>query len=394
MVMVALFAAGLATFELLYSTQALLPDLSGNFGVSTEQTTLTLSLSTLGLALALLVAGPVSEVVGRTRLIKLSATASSVIAVACALAPTWHALLALRLLEGVALAGLPAVATAYLREELHPSTHARAAGLYVGGTAIGGMLGRLVTGGLAEIAGWRAAMGAAAAVGLVCALVVRATLLDSQHFVPASRGRGHALKMARRALTDPALLALYGVGACSVGALVSVFNTLGFRLAGAPFALGIGAASLVFLVYPLGTVGATVAGAMADRLGRRAVLPLGAVIALAGVALSMSSHLPVIVLGVALLTTGFFVTHGVASGWVPARAHAGGVATGQAASFYLVSYYVGASVFGTLAGRAWTSTGWGGVALVAGTLIAVTGCLGLLLRRTPVLSAPPGPTGR
>src|SRR6478672_4027649 len=66
-VVIALFAAGLATFALLYSTQAILPDLATQFGVSTTGTTLTVSLTTLGLGIALLVAGPTSDVIGRTR---------------------------------------------------------------------------------------------------------------------------------------------------------------------------------------------------------------------------------------------------------------------------------------------------------------------------------------
>ena len=163
---IALFAAGVATFALIYSTQALLPDFTRTFSVSAAQSTLSVSLTTIGLGVTLLIAGPVSEVVGRTRLIHFSLAASAVVAVACALAPTWDVLLGLRLLEGVTLAGLPAVATAYLREELHPSTHARAAGLYIGGTAIGGMAGRLVTGPIAEVADWRWALAAIAAVGL------------------------------------------------------------------------------------------------------------------------------------------------------------------------------------------------------------------------------------
>ena len=158
----ALFAAGMATFALLYSTQAVLPELAARFDVSSADTTLTVSLTTLGIGAALLVAGPLSDVRGRTWLIHLSLTASAIVALGCALAPTWGALLALRLLEGVALAGLPAVATAYLREELHPSSHARAAGLYIGGTALGGMAGRLLTGVVAEAAGWRWALAAAA----------------------------------------------------------------------------------------------------------------------------------------------------------------------------------------------------------------------------------------
>lgn len=387
-VLLALFAAGLATFMLLYSTQALLPELVAEFGVSSTQSTLSLSLTTLGLGLALLVIGPWSDARGRTRFVHLSLAASGLVALAAAVAPTWEALLALRLLEGVALAGLPAVATAYLREELDPSTHARAAGLYIGGTALGGMAGRLLSGAVGELAGWRWALAATALAGLACALVVRLALPPSRRFVPAPSGPRAAWRMSRRAAADPALLALYLIGACSVGALVAVFNALGFRLAGAPFHLGLGAASLVFLVYPVGTVSAMLFGRLADRFGRRAVVPLGCALAVAGTVLTLPDRLPLVVAGLALLTAGFFAVHGVASSWVPARAYAGGVATGQAASFYLFSYYLGSSVFGSAAGGAWGYAGWPGVVGLAVVLLAVTGAAALFLRRTPALPPP------
>ncbi len=381
----ALFAAGLATFALLYSTQAILPELSDRFAVSAAGSTLTLSLSTIGLGITLLIAGPASDIIGRTRFIHISMSASAVVAAACALAPSWPGLLALRLLLGVTLAGLPAVATAYLREELHPSSHARAAGLYIGGTALGGMAGRLLTGSVAELAGWRWALAATALLGVACAVVVRVLLPASRHFTAAPAGLSPLLRMSRRALSDPGLLILYAIGGCSVGALVAVFNTLGFRLSGAPFHLGLGVASLVFLVYPVGTVSAVAFGRLADRFGRRAVLPVGCLIAGAGLLLTLVDSLPVLVVGLALLIAGFFAVHGVASGWVPARAHAGAVSTGQAASLYLFAYYLGSSVFGSLAGSAWASTGWPGVVALAGSLITATALLALLLRRTPAL---------
>jgi MFS transporter, YNFM family, putative membrane transport protein len=381
----ALFAAGVATFALLYSTQAILPALAAQFDVSTASSTLTVSLTTLGLGLALLVAGPASDVAGRTTFIHLSLTASAVVAVACAFAPTWSTLLGLRLLAGIALAGLPAVATAYLREELHPSSHGRAAGLYIGGTALGGMVGRLLTGTVAEAAGWRWALAATALLCVVCAVVVRVLLPPSQRFSPAPADLRMLLSMSRRALSDRGLLALYAIGGCSVGALVAVFNTLGFRLAAAPFDLGLAQASLVFLVYPLGTVASVVFGRLADLHGRRTVLPLGCLLAVAGGFLTLPPSLPVVVTGLALLTAGFFAVHGVASGWVPARAHAGGVATGQAASLYLFTYYLGSSVFGSLAGPAWAHAAWPGVVALSVLLLAVTGGLSLVLRRTPTL---------
>ena len=385
-VLAALFAAGMATFVLLYGVQALLPEFVDAFGVSPTQSTLVMSLTTATLAVSLLVFGPLSEVIGRTRLIRLSLVSSAVIAVGCALAPTWEALLALRLLAGVSLAGLPAVATAYLREELHPSAHARAAGLYIGGTALGGMTGRLVTAPIAEAVGWRWALAAAAGVAVLCTAVVARTLPASQHFEPAPADSRAILMMARAALSDRALLALYALGSCAAGTLVAAFNGVGFRLTSSPFDLGVGTVSLVFLVYALGTVSSTVSGRLADELGRRAILPIGCAIALVGVLLTLPPWLPSIVAGFAAFSIGFFVIHGIASGWVAVRAHAIGVGAGQAVAFYLFSYYVGAAVFGILGGHAWSVAGWAGVVALTGTLVLVCSGLALTLRRIPPIT--------
>lgn len=386
-VVIALFLAGVATFSLIYSTQALLPELATSFHVGASSSALTMSLTTLGLGMALLVAGPISDVVGRTRLIHASLLASTVVGLACAAAPTWPSLLLLRFLSGVALAGLPAVATAYLREELDPSTHARVTGLYIGGTAIGGMTGRLVTGAVADVAGWRSALLAAGVVGLACTLAVRLLLPASQHFVPQGPQVRAILERTRRSMADPALLALYGVGGCAAGVQLAIMNTIGFRLEAAPFHFGVGVASLIFLVYPIGSLSSATFGRLADRYGRRAVLPIGCLLAVAGALLSLPTALGTMIAGIALLVAGFFGIHGVASGWIPARAHAGGVPTAQAASLYLFAYYLGASVFGDSGSWTWSHYQWHGVVVLAVGLLTVTTVLAVLLRRTPALGA-------
>ncbi|TDW90234.1 YNFM family putative membrane transporter [Kribbella pratensis] len=376
---VALFAAGLATFALLYSTQPLLPQLVDAFHVSPSQSAFSVSFATFGLGLALLIAGPASEALGRTNLMRWSVAATSVFALLSAFAPTWHLLLALRGLQGIAMAGLPAVAMAYLREEVHQDSHARASGLYIAGTAVGGMAGRLIAGGLSDLGGWRFATAGIAAVGVLCAAVVWLLLPASKNFHP-SAARPHDLF---RVLRDPALLALYGIAATAVGAFVAVYNGAVFRLSGSPYELSAGAAGLVFCVYLLGSAGSATAGTLADRYGRRAVVPVGCLITLAGVAITLAAPLPLIVLGLAVMTAGFFAVHGVASGWVPARAHASGVGTGQASSMYLFAFYLGSSVFGGLAGTAWSRAEWTGVAAEAGALFLVTLVLALLLKNVP-----------
>jgi YNFM family putative membrane transporter len=387
-VMVAVFAAGMATFVLLYDVQALLPELVEAYALTPARSTLALSLTTATLAVALLVVGPLSERVGRTPLIHAALWSAAVVGVACALAPSWEALLGLRMLQGVTLAGLPAVATAYLREELHSSAHGRAFGLYIAGTAFGGMAGRVVTAPIADAAGWRWGLAAAALFALACAALVAWLLPASRHFVRRPAGARAVLTGARAAVSDRALVALYVLGACGIGTMVAVFNALGFRLSSAPYDLPVGTISLVYLVYALGSVSSAASGRIADRIGRRATIPAGCALALVGVWLTLASALPVIVLGMAALTVGFFGVHGIASGWVTSRAHLAGVGTAQAAAFYAFAYYVGASVNGWLGGAAWSRAGWPGVVALATALLLAVCAMVVVLRRTPALVSP------
>ena len=382
---VALFAAGLATFALLYSTQPLLPELVRAFAITPGQSVLSVSLCTLGLGLALLFAGPLSEVVGRTGLMHASLIASSATALLGAVAPTWPTLLALRAVEGVLLAGLPAVAMAYLHEEVQPAHHARAAGLYIGGTAIGGMTGRLVAGGVGDLAGWRWGVAAVAVLGCGCAALVWWLLPASRNFHASPAEPRQLVSMTGRLLRDPALLALFAISATMMGAFVAVYNAMGFRLTSSAYGLSVGVAGLVFCVYPVGTLTSTYAGRLADRYGRRAVVPPACVLTLVGLGLTAFAPLPLVVTGLAVMTAGFFAVHGVASGWAAARAQVGSGATAQAASLYLFAYYLGSSVFGGLAGTAWASGGWPAVMVLAGALMLIAFAVSLALRRMPSL---------
>ena len=389
-VMVGLFFLGLGTFSLLYTTQPLLPELARDFRVSDGQSALSVSVATLGLSIALLVAGPLSEVVGRTPLMRWSLMMSSLVGLACAFAPSWNVLLVLRFVEGLALGGLPGVAIAYLREEIHHDSHARAAGLYVGGTAIGGLLGRLLGGVLADLGGWRLAAGGVALLGLVSAVVAITLLPPSRRFTPAPSSLRSLARTSGRLLRDPVQLALYAVAATAMGSFTAAFNAIGFRLTGAPYHLPLSVSGFVFLVYLVGVFTSPAAGRLAGRVGRRVVVPGGAVLTLVGFLLTLARPLPVVVLGLAVVTGGFFAVHGVSSGWVAARADLFSGGIGQAASLYLVSYYLGASVFGGLAGTAWSAGGWSLVAALCGTLTLGTLGLSLFLRTVPMATpAPP-----
>jgi YNFM family putative membrane transporter len=363
---VALLFAGYATFSLLYCVQPLLPAFSAAFGVSPAQSSLSLSFTTAALALAVFVAGFVSEGWSRHRLMTLSLTVSALLTMGVAVAPQWHTLLVLRALEGLALGGVPAVAMAYLAEEVHPDGLGLAMGLYVGGTAIGGMAGRVITGTIGVL-------------GILSMFAFRALLPPSRHFVPR-RGLGfahHRAALARQ-FARPSLPALFLMGFVLMGSFVTLYNYIGYRLLAPPYQLSQSAIGAIFVVYLTGVVASPWSGRMADAFGRGRVLTGGIVIMLIGLGLTMLQPIAAIAAGIACITLGFFAGHAVASGWVGRLAKE---AKGQAAALYLLSYYLGSSLVGSYGGHFWTAHGWNGVAGLVGTLLVIGLAVSLWLRR-------------
>ena len=124
----ALFAAGVATFSQLYSVQGVLPELARDLGISQSQAALAVSSATLGLACSVLVWSLLADRMGRLRTMTIAVVCAVVLGLAVPFSPGFEWLLALRFVEGLALGGIPAVALAYLAEEVSNLHAAVAAG--------------------------------------------------------------------------------------------------------------------------------------------------------------------------------------------------------------------------------------------------------------------------
>ncbi len=372
----ALFAAGFATFALLYCVQPLMPEFSRDFGLSAFDSSLSLSLTTGLLAFSMLAASAVSERYGRKPVMLASVLASAMLTLIAAMTPHWSELLVARALMGLTLSGLPAVAMAYVGEEMHPRSVGLAMGLYIGGSALGGMSGRLVTGVLTDLLGWRAAMFGIGLLGLVASLLFGLVLPPSRHFKRHAPQGGAMLHRFIQPFRDPALPWLFFEAFCLMGSFVTVYNYIGFRLLAPPFTLSQTAVGLLFTVYLVGIFSSAWMGGLADRLGRPRVFWTALVIMLLGAMLTLSQNVAVIVAGVAVLTFGFFGGHSIASAWVGARAQQG---KAPAAALYLLFYYLGSSVVGSLGGVAWAWGGWPGVVALAGILLAAALVAGIRL---------------
>ncbi|MCI0754076.1 MFS transporter [Teichococcus vastitatis] len=362
----AFLCAGFATFALLYCVQPLLPAFAAAFGVSPATSSLSLSLPTAVMACCLLVAGALSETLGRKPMMVASVLFSAVLTLGCSLAPGWEALLTLRVLLGIALSGLPAIAMAYITEEMEPSASGFAMGLYISGTAAGGMAGRVITGLLLDWGSWHWAMGAIGLLGLAAAVTFWWALPPSRHFEPRPLALGGLLANYTLHLRDAGLRWLFLEGFLFMGSFVTLYNYIGFRLIAPPFDLGQSAVALVFTLYIVGIGASTLVGWLADRYGRRTMLWSMALLMLAGLGLTLPPSLPLTVGGIAAMTFGFFGAHSLASSWVGRRAQS---ARAQASSLYLFAYYMGASIMGVAGGWVWARAGWTGIGwMLGGTL--------------------------
>lgn len=373
----ALFCAGVATFAQLYSPQAVLPLIARDLGTGAADTALAVSAATIGLAVGVIPWAALADRIGRVQVMTISVAAATVLGLLVPFSPSYQLLLCGRFLEGLVLAGVPAVAVAYLTEEINAGHAARAAGTYVAGTTIGGLAGRLVTGPVAEYAGWRVGVLIVAVLCGLAALAFVKLAPPAQGFTPTRNQRD----LGRRLLVNlrsPRQLVLFSQAFLLMGGFVAIYNFLGFRLMAAPFHLPQTVVSLVFLAYLAGTWASARAGAEATRFGRRTVMVASIVTMIAGVAITLSNNIVAVLVGLVVATAGFFGAHAIASGWVGVAA---GNSKAQASSLYNLFYYGGSSAVGWFGGLAFDAAGWPAVAGTVMGLAALAGILALTLRR-------------
>jgi YNFM family putative membrane transporter len=362
----ALFCAGFSTFALMYCFQPLMPLFAREFHITAAASSLSISATTGCLAFSMLLAGGLSEVLGRKPMMVASLFCSAALTVASAFMTTWSGFLVLRAMEGIAFSGLPSVAMAYVSEEMDASAVGLAMGLYIGGTAIGGMSGRLMVGVLTDAVSWRFALGIIGCLGLAAAAVFWRSLPPSLHFEQHPLSIGRLSRLMSEHLADAGLRWLYWEGFLLMGTFVTVYNYVGFRLVDPPYRLTQSQIGLIFTVYLIGAGGSAWIGTLAGRLGRPKVLGLTISMMLLGLVITVARPLAVIILGIAVLTFGFFGSHSIVSSWVGLRVRH---SKAQASSLYLFFYYLGSSIVGFAGGFFWHAERWNGVVAFTGILL-------------------------
>lgn len=363
--------AGGGAFLNLYSPQAILPLLSVEFDATAADISTIMTASTLAVALTAPFTGAIADVLGRKRVIAAAMLALVIPTVMIAFAPSLDAIVFWRFVQGLLLPPIFAVTVAYIGGECPPAQAVGMTGIYTSGAALGGFLGRLVTGILAEPVGWRGAFLADAALTALCALGVILLLPREKNFVRADN-LAASLRQMLAHLRKPALLATFAVGFGVLFNFMAAFTFVNFLLAAPPYNLSPAALGLIFVVYLIGTVTTPTTGIWVARFGRRHFVIGVLIVWAAGILLTLVPSLPVIIVGLAAAAVCGFFVQASSQSFVATFARTG---ISSAIGLYVTAFYIGGSAGAFFPGLAWESGGWVAVVAVALGMIAVMGAI-------------------
>ncbi len=354
-------------FSAMYAVQPLLPVFTEEFDIPVSFASLSLSMSTLGLIIGLIVLGFFSDRNGRGLYIKLSLIGSVIPFLLMPLTDSFLVIIILRFIQGFALAGVPAAALAYINEEIHKQFASFATALYISSNALGGMIGRVVTGYITEHFSWEVAFYLLAAVGTIIFGIILFTLPASRNFEPTNTSFTKDIEGFLFHLKNPSLLVVFGLGIVLQLSFTGVWTYLPFHLTAPPFSLSLEMVSYTFFAYGVGVICSPLAGWLADKFGLRRVRITGVFVMSLGILLTLSASLLVIVIGLCVTCLGFFTAHSLTAASVSREAvhH-----KGSASSLYLVSYYVGVAAGSTLLSPLWEWGGWTGIIILT-TIVPV-----------------------
>ncbi|HWA94415.1 MAG TPA: MFS transporter [Terracidiphilus sp.] len=357
---VAVTLCGICAFLELYCTQPLLPLITRIFHVSEASAGLTVSATTLGVAISAPFFAALAERLPRKRVIVASLVALALPSILGATATSLHQLVFWRMLQGFAVPGVIAVVVTYIGEEWPPQKLPFMMSLYVSGTALGGLLGRLSAGLLTEWFSWRIGF-VVIGITALCGTFVVWLWLPNGRRRPAAPPLGHGAlaafpRQSMYLLRNRSLVATLLVGFNVLFCMVGVFSWITFRLSAAPFHLSTGALSYLFLVYLVALFVTPGAGLWIGRRGMRTGIMLAISCSTTGVLLTLAPKLVIVVAGLSLVATGVLIAQTVTQSYLRHAAPPEGRVS--AAGMYLTSYYLGGTAAGVVPGIFWHLGKW------------------------------------
>ncbi len=374
---VMLFLGSVAAFGAEYCLQPIIPVLAKEFDLMPATASLAMSFGTAGMAMAMIGIASFATRLERKKTMTIALGVAAILAIAIAVSASFELILVLRLCQGILLAGFPALAIAYINEEFDPKIIGLVIGIYVSANSLGGLSGRLLISTLTDFFSWRVGVGVAGTMYLLIAIAFWFGLPNSTKKMVKQDGSEKILDGFKKVLKNKEVMSIYAIAFAIMGSFICIYNYISYVFIAPPYNLSQTVVGMIFMMYLLGAVSSTVMGGLSDRYGSGKILCLGCLLMLLGTIITIAASLVLKIIGLALFTFGFFGSHSTACGW------AGKIAKGDKArvsSMYMLFYYIGASVIGTVGGMFLSAYGWNGIVLFVGMIMI--GALVLAVRLT------------
>ena len=365
-----IFSVVAAGFTTIYITQPVLPIIRDEFSIDAETASLTVSMVILGIALANLPFGMLSDRWPIKPIILAGATVVSAANLFCAVTDSIVGLILARFVQGLFIPSLTTCIAAYLARSLPIARLNVAMGSYVAATVAGGLGGRLLGGWIHPPLHWRYAFVSAAALLIPASIAALIWLPEEKPGLHGAQQIGFGELFAQ-----PGLFRMLVVAFGAFFVFSSTFNYLPFYLSSPPFSAPTEVITLVYLGYLVGLVMGPLSGRISNRLGSGATMISGSLVLITAVAATLIPSLVVIAMSLVALCAGFFSVHSAAVGLLNRRLI---TSRGRANSLYVLAYYTGGAVGITTCGFTYNRFGWGGVVGLSIAVLLLPSAIGLI----------------
>ncbi len=344
------FIVAFCAFTSIYITQPLLPIIERDLGVSSLQSSLSVSLVLAGITLGCIPAGLLDERVSLTSACLTAAISLILLHLACASTSNISVLISLRFCQGFFIPFLTSAVASSLSRSVSRTNISRGIAWYVTATILGGMCGRLLGGLTTIFYSWKLSF-------VLSGFLVFFSCFFISQLSPLPRKSSRILKQTSysAAIRNKNIWPSYFCAFLGQGIFSAVFNTIPFRLDSHPFDLSADLISLLYMVYMVGLFTGPFTSKVTTKAGYRKTLFLGAIILAVGLLILLGRELYLAIIGLSCVCVGFFMIH------INAAARLNGLVKtnlGEANSLYMILYYLGAFTGSLWAILIFDNKGW------------------------------------
>ncbi|RWC36422.1 MAG: MFS transporter [Mesorhizobium sp.] len=351
----------------LFATQAILPSLVIEFGVSRATIGFAVNASTFGMAVAGIAVALFGRNLDRRNGIWISLAVLGIPTMLLSQTDSIVAFGLLRVVQGLCMSTAFTLTMAYLAEHFSARQTTGALAAYVTGNVASNFFGRLMSAAVADTFGISTNFLTFAALNLIGAALVWLTLQKTSAMTRADAIGEPARAAWKGPLKNVELRACFAIGFLILFVFIGTFTYVNFQLVTAPLSLSPMALGLVYFVFLPSMLTTPLAGRLAAGLGPRIGIGATLTLAILGLLLLLTTSLPIVLGGMALVAIGTFLAQAIATGHVSRTASRDRTA---ASGIYLASYYTGGLAGSFVIGQIYDRIGWTACVAVLATVLA------------------------